>query len=145
IHTIVRACYLAVTAGMLAYVSAYRERSRERLAKLAEWPAYAAREKDLPAFASTLAHATTVLGAPRVLAIWEESEEPFIKLATWNQGKYEQSAEPAGSLGDLVPPRLTRSTFATTNAASDLAVLPTGHARIKAPLVNLGLLARFQI
>jgi signal transduction histidine kinase len=145
LQTIVSAAYLAVMAGMLAYVATYRERSRQRLAKLAEWPAYETREKDLPAFASTLAHAASILGAPRVVAVWEEVEEPFVKVASWHQGRYHQSDERPGTFGDLVAPELTGSTFATANAASDLAVLPSGHARIKAQLVNLGLLSRFNI
>jgi len=144
-RTLIRMAYLAVIAGMLAYVSAYRERSRERLAKLAEWPTYVMRDKDVPAFASTLAHAADVLGAPRVLAIWEEAEEPFTNIASWTQGSYQQTAEPARAVPDLVPPVLMRSAFATDDAASDLILLPTGHTNAREPLVDPDVLRRFHI
>lgn len=145
IHTIISGAYLAVMAGMLAYVAEYRERSRQRLAKLAEWPAYAMREKDLPAFASTLAHAARILGAARVVAIWEEADEPFVKTASWQQGRYHQSDELPGTFDELVPSELSRATFATANASSNLAVLASGHTTVKAPLVNPHLLGRFNV
>ncbi|MFP5245648.1 MAG: sensor histidine kinase, partial [Thermoanaerobaculia bacterium] len=33
---------------------------------------------------TTLAHAATVMRAPRVLLVWEESEEPWVHAAMWN-------------------------------------------------------------
>jgi signal transduction histidine kinase len=144
-RTVIRTAYFAVMAGMLAYVGAYRERSHERLANLAEWPAYITAPTDSPAFASTLAHAANVLGAPRVIAIWEEAEEPFVKLASWDQGRYQQITEPAGTFGDLVAPALTTSAFSTENANSYLALLRTGHMRLNVPLVHPDFLRRFRI
>src|SRR5262249_12349560 len=96
----IRIAYLGVMAGMLAYVSAYRERSPQRLADLAEWPAYVG-DGNSPALASTLAHAAIVLGVPRVVTVWEETEEPFVKVASWQHGNYHQTAEPAGTFADL--------------------------------------------
>jgi signal transduction histidine kinase len=143
--TVIGAAYLAVIAAMLAYVSVYRERTSERLAKLAEWPAYAMRDEDLPGFASILAHAANVLGAPRVVTIWEEGEEPFLKTASWAQGSYQNSTEPAEAVADLVPPALMRSAFATDNVAFNVVLLPAGHISIGTPLKISDVLRRFSI
>lgn len=143
-RTAIRIAYLGVMAGMLGYVSAYRERSRQRLASLAEWPAYVS-DGNSPPFASTLAHAANVLGSPRVLVVWEEAEEPFLKIASWQQGTYQEVTEAPDSFVELVPPELTTLTFATENAASQVALLRTGHTRFGAPLIDRALIERFTV
>src|SRR5207302_7208079 len=118
----VRVVYFAVIAGMLAYVSAHRERSHERLAKLAQWPAYKGPEDFSGGVASTLAHAAHVLGAPRVIAVWEEAGGSGAKLASWDQGQYAEDGEP-GVLADLVATALRTSAFSSYNVSSDVVVL----------------------
>src|SRR5437016_2796544 len=84
---IIGGAYLIVAGGMLAYVSAFYERSRARFAMLAQWSVRKEGEASSPSILELLAHAAIVLEVPRILAIWEEAEEPFIHLAFWKQGR----------------------------------------------------------
>jgi signal transduction histidine kinase len=58
-----------------------------------------------------LAHAASLLRAPRVLVIWEQPEEPFRHLALFSQGEVRHSRESAGRFGSLVAPSHKASTF----------------------------------
>ncbi|MGF7163658.1 signal transduction histidine kinase [Rhodoligotrophos appendicifer] len=81
---IMRSANLLVTAAMLGYFCAYRERSQYRLAKLASWPTTTAAQLDHPPLASSLSHAGEVLGASRVVVIWQDKDEPKVRIADWN-------------------------------------------------------------
>jgi signal transduction histidine kinase len=142
---IIRGAHLAVVGSMLAYVGAYRERSRRRLAYLATWPAYAAGEHHLPAFASTLAHAAEVMSAPRVLTMWQETDESRIKFAAWDRRSYREWSEPSDSIGDLIAPSLTDLVFATASVSNGLVLLHTGHQQIPDNFVDMDFAKRCEI
>src|SRR5207244_1251972 len=85
---------VAVTAMVVAAVVAERARSEQKsrnYAKelefvLASWPRVFA--PDLFAVVqSLLERPAGVLGAPRVLVVWEEAEEPWLHLASWSRGE----------------------------------------------------------
>ena len=86
-----------------------------------------------------------MLEVPRVVAIWEEAEEPFVNSAFWNQGTHPQTPHPAGTFGDLVHPALSGVAFLTGGADSQFVLLPTGPIRIKEPMVNPNLRQEFSI
>jgi len=142
---LIRGAYLVVAAAMLAYVSAYRERRRVRLEMLAGWAAHDLLHKQSPTLEKTLAQAAKVFEAPRAFAIWEESEEPFVNVASWQEGNYGQMREGAGSLRDPIRPKYKGLAFLTEDATSSLVLTARYPLWIEPPLIDSGLMARFHI
>jgi signal transduction histidine kinase len=142
---LIRGAYLVVAAAMLAYVSAYRERRRARLEMLAGWAAHDQPSKQAPTLEKTLAQAVQVFEAPRAFAVWEESEEPFVNVASWQEGDYGQTREGAGALGDLIRPKYKDLAFLTEDVTSGLVLTPRYPLWVEPPLIDSGLMARFDI
>ena len=99
--------YLAVVAGLLAYMGAWEQRRRGEVAKLAAWPA------SVPAELRTvineaLQHAAGVLGVRRIVLAWTQAEEAGRYLASLagedfhltHDAEQEPSAFVAADLGD---------------------------------------------
>ncbi len=144
-ETIIRGAYLIVAGGMLAYVSAFYKRSRERFAMLAPWPIRKAGEANSPSIPQLLAHSAIVLEVPRILAIWEEAEEPYVNLTSWREGTYQETRRAPGTFGDLVNPALAGLAFLTGDASSEFVLLPKGPMRIKEPIIDPDLQTEFSI
>jgi hypothetical protein len=72
---IIRTVYLSVVATMLGYLGAYEHQLRGEISRLAGWPR---RMPSAPrdVVREALEYAAEVTGAPRVLMVWGESEEP---------------------------------------------------------------------
>lgn len=80
-RAVIRVAYLSVIAALLVYLGIYQQQLRTELASLAAWPReLTARIGDV--LRVTLDHAAAVVRAPRVLLVWEESEEPWVYVAT---------------------------------------------------------------
>jgi signal transduction histidine kinase len=140
------AAYVLVAGAMLAYSSAVRERRREQLARLTEWPGPEPSQIRRPNLASLLAHCARALEAPRVLVLWEEAEEPFISIAMWRGGEYNHARQMAGSYGNFV--RLEQHAecaFWTDDATSTFASMPNGPVRLGAPIIDDTLIHAFAI
>jgi signal transduction histidine kinase len=144
-HLLVRASYLVVIGGMLAYVGAQRERSRRRLARLATWPSYETGKENMPALHSTIAHAVDVMRAPRAIVIWKEDDAPFLKIAVWRSDGFEELSEPACSIESLIAPQLAGHVFAVAKMPSKVAFLRTGDQRITGPIIDPALQRRFMM
>src|SRR3546814_18481609 len=71
---------------MLGYFGAYRERSRQRLAQLADWPFDAIAGNRQHWLGSLFQHPADVLGEPRLLVLWRDQEEPSGSVAEWSEG-----------------------------------------------------------
>ena len=143
---IISGAYLIVAGGMLAYVSTFYERRRERFARLAHWPVLSTGEASNSSIRQLLAHSAIALEAPRILAIWEETEEPYVNLASWREGTYEETRHAAGTFDGLVNPALAGVAFLTGEASSELVWLPTGPMRIKKePVIDPRLTTEFSI
>ena len=142
---LIRGAHLVVAAAMLAYVSAYRERRRARLEMLAGWAAHDLPRNQAVTLEKTLAQAAKVFEAPRALAVWEETEEPFVNVASWREGNYGQTREGAGSLGDPIPPKYNDIAFLTEDATSSLVLTPRYPLWVEPPLIDSDLMARFHI
>jgi len=131
---------------MLAYVSTFYARSRERFARLAHWPVLSTGEASSPSIPQLLAHSATALEAPRILAIWEETEEPYVNLISWREGTYQETRRATGTFGDLVNPALAGVAFLTGEASSEFAFLSAGPMRIKKePIIDPHLTTEFSI
>jgi signal transduction histidine kinase len=107
---IIRVVYLAVIAMLLGALGAHEERTRREISQLARWPE-AMPHRLQPAVESLLEHAARVLGAPRVLLAWVESEEPWLYLASWQGGELAFRREPPEAFDPLVAPALAEGSF----------------------------------
>jgi signal transduction histidine kinase len=142
---IIRGAYLVVAGGMIAYASAFYKRSRERFALLAPWPMSKPDEVKTSSVLQLLEHSAIVLEAPRIAAIWEELEEPYINLISWREGAFEELRRPAGTFGALVNPALSDATFLTADVGSEYVLLPKGPMRLSEPVIDPDLRVEFSI
>src|SRR5207247_1245398 len=92
-----------------------------------------------------LAHSAIVLGAPRILVIWEEAEEPYVNLISWREGTYQETRRAPGTFGDLVDPALIGISFLTGDAGSEFVLLPNGPMKFSGPVIDPGLRTEFAI
>jgi signal transduction histidine kinase len=131
---------------MLAFSSAVRERRRTQLTKLTGWPGPEPSQTRRPHLGGLLGHCANVLEAPRVLVLWEEAEEPFISIAIWRHGEYNQARQMPGTYGDFVrSEEHAESVFWTDDATSTFASVATGPIRLEAPIVDDRLIHAFAI
>lgn len=107
---VVRSVYLAVMAGLLAYLGAYEERRRRELSELAAWPATHVRGPQLPE-PQLLESAARILGARFVLLAWEEADEPWLHLASWREGEFRSWREAPGTFQPVVAEALASLAF----------------------------------
>ena len=84
---IMRSAYFMVAAVMLGYLGAYRERNRQRLTELADWPLEAITGDSKSWLRELFRHAAKVLGEPELLVIWRDHEEEAGSVAFWRNGK----------------------------------------------------------
>lgn len=119
---VVRSVYLAVMAGLLAYLGAYEERRRRELSELAAWPATRVRGPQLPE-PELLESAARVLGARRVLLAWEEADEPWLHLASWSEGEFHSWREAPGTFQPVVAEQLAALSFLSKNVRAAVPIV----------------------
>ncbi|WP_414475527.1 sensor histidine kinase [Microvirga sp. M2] len=118
-RVIVRAGYLVMAGIMLAYVSAYRERTRRRLTQLARWPGPDGEERHPLPIKGALTHVAQLMDVSRILIVWEEAEEPFTQVALWTPDDLQVSREPPDRFNSLVAPALVGQTFEVVSRSED--------------------------
>ncbi|MEA2491296.1 MAG: hypothetical protein QOH21_3088 [Acidobacteriota bacterium] len=122
-RAMIRVAYLGVIAALLVYLGVYQQQLRTELASLAAWPrALAARVDDL--LRVTLAHAASVVNAPRVLLMWEEREEPWIYTAAGGRDGFTIDRVPPGTYGDVLSDVRNQSAFVREDGPSMLVYDP---------------------
>jgi signal transduction histidine kinase len=107
---IMRSVHLVVVATLLSYLNSYHQRLYSEMAKLAAWPHVTLPEahalvRDL------LHHAADILGAPRALMVWEESEEPWLHLALWSPNTLHWTREPPATFEPYIAVPLADASF----------------------------------
>jgi signal transduction histidine kinase len=85
--SVIREGYLIVVGGLLAYASARRERERQRLVQIAQWPTFSEVSRKEPIFGS-LRRAALVLDAHAAFAVWHD-ETKALKSLVWQTSGYE--------------------------------------------------------
>jgi hypothetical protein len=121
-RVVIRVTYLGVLAALLVYLGIYQQQLRTELASLAAWPReLAARMDDV--LGMTLAHAASVLRAPRVLLVWEETEEPWVYIAAYSGDDFRVERAPPGTYDAPVDLHST-SVFALVSSSSMLVYDP---------------------
>jgi signal transduction histidine kinase len=143
---LVRGIYVLVMGVMLAYAGAIRERRREQLIRLTAWPGPDPAQMHSPNLANMLAHCAEAIEAPRVLVLWEESEEPFVNVGLWQDGEYKHTREITGAYGQFVRAKAyVDAAFWTDDADSNFAVTTDGPVHFGAPLLEDRLIKAFAI
>lgn len=107
---IVRNVYLIIVAMLLAYTGAHNRRLLNEITALAEWP-----RPDIfdmhELVQKLLVQARIILGSPRLLAIWEDSEESWLNIALHSEGGFQITRERPEALGEIVPEALKDRNF----------------------------------
>lgn len=112
-EVIARGSQLALVAGLLGYLGTYQHRLHREISGLASWP------RHLPTQGSegvheVLSHAATVLNAPRLVLVWEEGDEPSLRVAAHDDSDFTTTLERPDAFGTLVDESLERSSFIAT-------------------------------
>ncbi|HEV8676340.1 MAG TPA: sensor histidine kinase [Methylomirabilota bacterium] len=145
---IMRSAYLAVVAALVAYLGAHEHRVRREMSRLAAWPS------DVPPDArallhETVQHAAEVLGAPRLLMVWEEADEPWTYLASWSGGEFRWTREPPDAFPQLVAEPLAGTHFLCPDATAPVPIVlhtsAAGFQRWRGKLLDTDLQTRFAI
>lgn len=144
-RVVIRGAYLLVAGVLLGYFGAYRQRSMNRLARLAAWPEAHQKPGDRPALGASLRHASLVLGADRILVVWRERAGLQWHASHWD-GQDEGLDRWAGA-GDppLVAPEFSEATFMTADPLGPSATTAEGRRRAAGPLVSAALVEDFGI
>src|SRR5574341_961713 len=120
---ILRGMPLVLIAVLLGYLAAYEHerRLRSEVSRLAMWPHIVPRGAD-PLVRDHLEHAVALLGTPRVLAAWEEAEEPWLHLASWSRGEFSRTRESPATFEPLVAKPLADADFLCQDASAPVPV-----------------------
>src|SRR6266571_1815794 len=115
---ITRCAHLCVVAGLLGYLGSYQQRLRREIESLAAWPRrLPIRESE--AIQELLTYAARILGVPRAVLVWEEEDEPSLRVASLSDGPFELIRERPDAFGNLlVADALRLSSFLCSNARS---------------------------
>jgi signal transduction histidine kinase len=142
----VLAPYLTIAGLLFGYVGAYRQRNRERLARLADWPAVEADTDDEPSLTALLRHAALVLGLDRVVIVWEDAAEPGWRVSHFNTRDGEAGRRHGGRIeSKLVSDALANLAFMGTDPAGSDVLTSEGLRHVQAPLVAPGVFNLLQI
>ena len=144
IHT----AFLLIIGGMFAFFGAGRERSADRLNQIAAWPSIIAQSNtdvDNHWLDASLTHIATVLRVPRVLVVWELTQEPYVVMTLFSDGNCRQDRAAADAFDNLVPVDLKGTTFASEAAESKKYFTSTGLKQSSGQLFDKALQTKFKI
>ena len=139
---------LIVVAGLLGYLGSYQQRLQGEIISLAAWP------RRLPtrgpeALQEVLAYAASVLRVSRLVLVWEEGDEPALRIAVRSGDLFELGQERPDTFGTLIPEPLRRSSFICTGLGSPqrraLQRIPGGYALWNGEPLDETFRTRYQI
>lgn len=144
-RVIMRVAYLIVTSVLLGYFGAYRQRSGQRLARLAQWPQTAGGFGGNPPLEAALRHAGEVLQVERILVLWERENQPGIYFSHWSGMAYTEDRWITESVSSLVSAELRDAAFMGADPLGSLAITGTARARVGRPVLDPELVSSFGI
>ena len=129
--------YFVVLGVMLGFVGAYRQRSEDRFAKLAAWPAFEDVAADKPTLRNMLGHAASVISAKTIIVVWEQKNDPYFNLCTWENDRYDHDRElTADAVPQMVAGELANSTFMATSGDSKKVLTSRGVVHLRSPVYS---------
>jgi signal transduction histidine kinase len=145
---IIQWCFLIIVGGMFVFFGVSRERSFERLTRLADWPDNRGQlytNIDEHWLDTGLKHIAAVFQAPRILVLWEITQEPYCYSALFANGKCQYDRTMDITFASLVPVELGSATFATASVKSNECLTLSGIKHFAEPPVNESIQTRFDI
>jgi signal transduction histidine kinase len=110
---IIRGVYLVVVAALLGYLGFHEQAARDEMSLLAGWRQVL--PEDVQSLVrEDLAYACRVLGCPRALLAWVESEEPWLHLASFDGQRVQLDRRTTTDDDPLVAPELQGLSFFCT-------------------------------
>lgn len=137
--------YLLIGALLFVYVGVYRQRNRDRLAKLVAWPPVEAGGEGEISLTALLRHAALVLRLEHVIVVWEDISNPGWRVSHFNSRDGETGRRHGGIETRLVSDALTELAFMGTSPAGNHALTAEGARDVQAPLVAPGVFNFLQI
>ncbi|MDH3673605.1 MAG: histidine kinase [Gammaproteobacteria bacterium] len=129
--------YFVVLGVMLGFVGAYRQRSEDRFAKLAAWPAFEDVAAEKPTLRNMLDHAASVISAKTIIVVWEQKNDPYFNLCTWENDQYDHDRElTADAVPQMVAGELANSTFMATSGDSKKVLTSRGVVHLRSPVYS---------
>ena len=145
---ITRCAHLTVITGLLAYLGSYQRRLQTEIASLAAWPRRLPAEESA-AVNDVLRHAAAVLNVPRVVLVWQEGDEPALRVAASAGDRFELTRERPDAFGPIVSGRLQHSSFFCDDTASAECFVvyrvPGGFESFRAEPLDAAFVERFSV
>lgn len=117
VRFITRCTHLGVVAGLLGYLGSYHQRLRREIESLAAWPRrLPVREPE--AIQEVLTCAVRILGVAHAVLVWEEEDEPSLRIASLGHGPFALVRERPDAFGGLVADELRLSSFLCSDAGA---------------------------
>lgn len=116
--------YLGVVAGLLAMLGVHEARHHREVGRLAVWSQDASLDAaQLAPHARWLARAAETMGVRRALFAWEDEEEPWLRIALWEDGHTAISRAAPADFSPLVAADLEDEAFVCADARGGPAAL----------------------
>jgi signal transduction histidine kinase len=145
---IIRTIALALIAVFLIQIKAEEDRKRGEIERLAAPPDTAGQPLD-QLLCRLLEWGAAVIGAPRMILAWEDSEKAWLHLVSWQSGECQHLQESPGTFTPMVAQRLIGAGFLCRHAGSSngpvLHSSTTGLQRWRGAAVHPALRSRFSM
>jgi signal transduction histidine kinase len=142
-----RSAQLAAVAALLGYLTAYQQRLKTEISRLATWPRRPSSSPEI-AVQDCLRSAAGILRAPRVVLAWHEEDEPSLHLAS-HDDRFELSEEAPDVFGRLVAEPLQRSSFlcadVSTSSCAVIVRMADGFGFWRGPPLSASFRERYAI
>jgi signal transduction histidine kinase len=114
---------LGVLAWLLAYLGLHAARLRQDVGRLATWSRDTTSDVTEEARRGRmLAHVANIMDSPRVVFVWEDDEEPLLRVALWD-GSTTLSGAASDEFSPLVRPDLKEAIFRSPDVRAELEVV----------------------
>ena len=142
----VRSSYLIVVIVLLTYLTTYLQNLREQMAQLALWP-----REWRPELATSMEdlfrRAGVLLRVNSVIALWEDSDEPWMYVGSVTNDRFSITTEPPDRYQPVVRQSLEGKSFLVRQAGGRFILHDKRGAATASddPPVNAALIERYQI
>lgn len=112
---VIRSVYLVVVTIVLVFLGRHEARLREEIGRLARWPVPRAIDwtESVP---QVVHHAAGILGAASAVLVWNENEEPWTFLASWNYSGFQIARHSPHEVDPVVPEHLRDACFVSPDS-----------------------------
>jgi signal transduction histidine kinase len=144
----IQCSFLFIVGGVFVFFGVSRERSAERLTQIANWP-----NNRLQSYANvddrwldaSLNHIATVFQAPRVLLLWEITQEPYCFSALLTSAGCDKERTTTTAFDSLVSAEIKSLAFAAETAQPHECFTLQGVKHCVDPVISESLKSQFNI